>query len=84
MWQSWKPQVARLGHEVFDHFPMDVLRAASDAGFHTSVRPLRRDGWVIYDPGTAEYEYPAIADMFDHQYRHKLLFRLVRHGSSKV
>lgn len=84
MWQRWKPQVARLGHEVFDHFPMDVLGAASAAGFHTSVRPLRRDGWVIYDPRTAEYQYPTVTDMFDHQYRHKLLFRLVRRGFPKA
>lgn len=84
MWQRWKPQVARLGHEVFDHFPMDVLSAASAVGFHTSVRPLRRDGWVIYDPLTAEFQYPSVAEMFDHQFRHKLLFRLIRRSSAET
>lgn len=84
MWQRWKPQVARLGHEVFDHLPMDVLGAASAAGFHTSVRPLRRDGWVIYDPLTAEFQYPSVAEMFDHQFRHKLLFRLIRRSSPET
>jgi cyclopropane fatty-acyl-phospholipid synthase-like methyltransferase len=82
MWQHWKSQVTELGHEVFDHFPMDILNAASAAGFHTSVRPLRRDGWVIYDPRTAEFQYPSIAGMFEHQYRHKLLFRLIRRSPS--
>lgn len=84
VWQHWKPELIRRGHEVFDHSPMDVLGAASDAGFHTSVRPLRRDGWVIYDPRTAEFQYPSAAAMFDHHYRHKLLFRFVRRGSPET
>lgn len=77
-WRRWKPQIQSLGHEVFDHSPMDVLSEASAAGFHTSVRPLRRDGWVIYDPLKADFQYASVAEMFEHQYRQKLLFRLVR------
>lgn len=78
LWGRWKQQLLDLGHEVFDHSPLDILRQASSAGFHTSVRPLRRDGWVIYDPLSAEFQYASVAEMLDHQYRHKLLFRLVR------
>lgn len=78
LWGRWKSQIAKLGHEVFDHSPMDVMSEASAAGFHTSVRPLRRDGWVIYDPLKADFQYASVAEMFEHQYRQKLLFRLVR------
>lgn len=76
VWHHWKEKLTTLGHETFDRSPMEVLKEASGAGFHTSVRPLRRDGWVIYDPLTADFQYPSIGDMLDHQYRHKLLFRL--------
>jgi SAM-dependent methyltransferase len=78
LWQRWKLQLSALGHKVFDHSPIEILSVASAAGFHTSVRPLRRDGWVIYDPLTADFRYSSIAEMLDHQYRHKLLFRLLR------
>ncbi|HEX3426926.1 MAG TPA: class I SAM-dependent methyltransferase [Acidimicrobiales bacterium] len=78
VWQRWKSQIEELGHETYDYSPMDVVRVASAAGFHTSVRPLRRDGWVIYDPATAEFQYSTVAEMFDHQYRQKLLFRLAK------
>lgn len=78
VWPRWKQQLSALGHEVFDHLPLDVLRQASRAGFHTSVQPLRRDGWVIYDPEAATYEFSSAEEMFDHQYRHKLLFRLIK------
>lgn len=82
VWPQWKTQLAALGHEVFDHSPLEVLREASAAGFHTSVRPLRRDGWVIYDPLTAEFKYSSAAEMFDHQYRQKLVFRFLRRVNS--
>lgn len=78
LWARWKQEIAKFGHETFDHSPLDVLRCAAAAGMHTSVRPLRRDGWVIHDPMTATDTYATVSEMFDHHYRHKLCFRLVR------
>lgn len=80
LWLEWKKSLQAEGHQVFDHQPFDVLAAASHAGLHGAVRPLRRDGWVIYDPTEAEYRYPSAEVMFDHHYRHKLLFRLHHSG----
>lgn len=76
LWPGWKKQLIAGGHEAFDHAPLEILRAASRAGLHTAVRPLRRDGWIIYDPEEAEYRYPSCDAMLAHHYRHKLLFRL--------
>jgi SAM-dependent methyltransferase len=78
LWKRWKTHIEELGHETFDHSPMEIMLAASAAGFHTSVRPLRHDGWVIYDPLSADLPYANVAEMFDHQYRQKLLFRFIR------
>lgn len=75
LWPNWKSKLIELGHEVFDHTPFDVLSAASRSGLDCAIRPLRRDGWVFYNPDTAQYRYPSAEAMFDHQYRHKLLFR---------
>ena len=76
LWATWREQLASLGHEVFDHAPFDILTAASNAGLDSAMRPLRRDGWVLYDPLVAKYHYPSAAQLFDHQYRHKILFRI--------
>lgn len=78
VWHHWKSQLIAQGHEVFDHSPLDILSAASAAGFHTALQPLRRQGWVIYDPQAADFKYPSVSEMLDHQYRHKLLFRLIK------
>lgn len=75
LWPIWKSKLVELGHEVFDHTPFDVLSAAARSGLQCAIRPLRRDGWVFYNPETAQYQYPSAEAMFDHQYRHKLLFR---------
>ena len=39
------------------------------------IRALRRSGWVTYDPLRADFRYPDVRTMFDHHYRHKLIFR---------
>jgi len=78
VWHRWKHQLSALGHQVFDHRPLDILRQASLAGLHPAVQPLRREGWVLYDPVAADYEFSSAEEMFDHQYRHKLLFRLIK------
>lgn len=84
VWTRWKHQLSALGHDVFDHLPLDILRRASRAGFHTSVQPLRRDGWIIYDPEVATYTFSSAREMLDHQYRHKLLFRLIKRTSQET
>lgn len=76
LWPVWKSELVKLGREVFDHAPFDVLTAASQSGLRGALRPLRRDGWVFYDPRTPQYRYPSSEAMFDHHYRYKLLFRL--------
>lgn len=76
-WTRWKSIMLDQGIEVHDHAPLDILAHASRAGLATALRPLRRDGWVIYDPTVARYPYDSMAEMLDHQYRHKLLFRLL-------
>jgi SAM-dependent methyltransferase len=70
VWGRWKKQ--------FGHSPLELMGDASAAGFHTSIRPLRTDGWVIYDPLNSEFEYATAHEMLNHQFRHKLLFRLIR------
>ena len=70
LWPRWKKEMEDLGHEAFDHAPLDVLRHAAAAGLHTSVRPLRHDGWVIHDANAAGHTYASISEMFDHHYRH--------------
>jgi hypothetical protein len=61
-----------------DRAPFDILRVGIDAGLTGALRPLRRDGWVIYDPDRAAFKYSSVEELFDHQYRHKLLFRFVK------
>ncbi|MCU1348857.1 MAG: hypothetical protein JWO56_1887 [Acidobacteria bacterium] len=76
LWQTWKPQVLAAGHRVYDHAPLEIMEAAASAGLLPSVQPLRRSGWITYNPLRAEFRYPDVQTMFDHHYRHKLIFRL--------
>jgi SAM-dependent methyltransferase len=78
LWQTWKIPLIAAGHRVYDHVPIEIMAAASSAGLFPSVQPLRRSGWVLYDPLRAEFNYPDVRTMFDHHYRHKLIFRLRR------
>lgn len=78
VWQAWKPAMQASGVAVYDRSPFEVLSAAADAGLKAAVQPLRRSGWVNYDPRQAIFRYADTAAMFDHQYRHKLLFRFSR------
>lgn len=81
LWSKWKPRLQAEGHEVFDHRPEDILAKASACGLETAIRPLRRNGWVFYDPRVEDFRYDSMGQMFDHHYRHKLLFRFTRPGS---
>lgn len=75
LWQTWKKPIVEAGNTVYDHAPLDIMAAASSAGLLPSVQPLRRSGWVTYDPLRADFRYPDARTMFDHHYRHKLIFR---------
>jgi len=75
VWSGWMEQLRTAGQTVFDRAPFDILRAGSAAGLRGALRPLRRDGWVIYDPDHSTFAYPSAEKLLDHQYRQKLLFR---------
>jgi SAM-dependent methyltransferase len=78
LWPRWSEQLRDGGQTVVDRAPFDILRAGIGAGLSGAMRPLRRDGWVIYDPDRAPFSYSSAEELFDHQYRHKLLFRFIR------
>ena len=75
LWQTWKGQMVAAGHRVYDHLPLQIMDAASAAGLMASVQPLRRSGWITYDPREAEFRYASVRAMLDHHYLYKLLFR---------
>jgi SAM-dependent methyltransferase len=77
IWPRWRQLLRESGVQTFDYSPFDIINAASDAGLATSIRPLRRDGWVRYEPRRATYGFETAGELFDHHYRHKLLFRMV-------
>ena len=76
LWHVWKSRLKAAGRTVYDHLPLDILEAAFAAGLTASVQPLRRAGWITYDPRQADFPYPDVRTMFDHHYQHKLVFRL--------
>jgi SAM-dependent methyltransferase len=78
IWPSWRSQLEAMGHRTFDHRPMDVLSAAGRHGLIPSVRPLRDSGWSTHDPTAGGFSFPTVGALLDHQFRHKLLFRLGR------
>jgi SAM-dependent methyltransferase len=77
LWPVWKQQLSAAGQQVYDHAPMEIMAAASAAGLAPSVQPLRRSGWISYNPLKAVFQYPDARTMLDHHYRHKLVFRLI-------
>jgi SAM-dependent methyltransferase len=78
LWLQWGAQLRAAGQTIFDRAPFDILRAGIDAGLRGAMRPLRRDGWIMYDPDHAVFMYPSAVELLNHHYRHKLLFRFVR------
>jgi SAM-dependent methyltransferase len=78
VWPRWRDQLQAAGQTVVDRTPFDILRAGIDAGLRGALRPLRRDGWIFYDPDRAAFTYSSAEELLDHQYRHKLLFRFVK------
>ncbi len=78
VWEAWSAELRDSSQKVFDRSPFDILRAGIAAGLHGALRPLRRDGWIVYDPDDAVFKYPSAKNLLDHQYRHKLLFRFLK------
>jgi SAM-dependent methyltransferase len=77
VWPEWRRLLEEHGIAVYGHPPLDIIAAAADAGLSTSARPLRRDGWVRYDPQRATYRYPSMSALLEHHYRHKLMLRMM-------
>ena len=78
VWKAWSAKLRDSGQTVFDRTAFDILRTGIAAGLHGALRPLRRDGWIIYNPDNTAFDYPSTVDLLDHQYRNKLLFRFVK------
>lgn len=78
VWHRWSEQLRASGQIVLDRTPFDILRAGHEAGLSGALRPLRSDGWIIYNPSLATFTYSTAEELFDHQYRHKLLFRFIK------
>jgi hypothetical protein len=66
------------GKQTFTHEPISLMAAAGRRGFLPSVRPLRDNGWATHNPAEGSFAFPSVSALLDHQFRHKLLFRLVR------
>lgn len=79
-WTRWKKDMEGIGHQVYDHSPFDVLRAGVAANLSPALRPLRESGWSYYEPGSAKFSFESAQELFDHQFRHKLLFRFRAHA----
>jgi SAM-dependent methyltransferase len=78
VWPHWSPVLEAMGHRVYSHRPMDILAAAGAHGLLPSVRPLRTSGWITHDPRLSTFSFPSVADMMNHHFKHKLLFRFMR------
>jgi SAM-dependent methyltransferase len=76
IWTTWRRHFEAQGVPVYDHRPFDILVASAEAGLSAQVQPLRRSGWVRYDPVDADFPFPDAQAMFEHHYRHKLIFRV--------
>lgn len=76
LWADWRQSLQALDHQTYTHAPLDIIKMANQIGFDTAVRPLRNSGWLHYDgDDSQEYSYPSINALFEHQYRHKIVFR---------
>jgi SAM-dependent methyltransferase len=77
VWHDWAARLRAMGHRTYDHYPMDVMACAARCGLSPSVRPLRDAGWATHTPG-GQFTFPTVSALLDHQFKHKLLFRLSR------
>lgn len=78
VWPRWREALERQGTSTYTHEPLEMMRAAAIHGLVPSVRPLRDNGWATFDPTSGPFVFPTVGALLDHQFRHKLLFRLSR------
>ena len=78
VWADWSAKLRASGQTVFDRKPFDILGAGIAAGLYGALRPLRRDGWIIYDPDAAVLKYDSVNEILDYQYRSKIIFRFMK------
>ncbi|SFU25885.1 class I SAM-dependent methyltransferase [Paraburkholderia aspalathi] len=78
VWPKWREALELQGVTTYTHEPIGLMGAAALHGLLPSVRPLRESGWATFDPTSGPFTFPTIGALLDHQFRHKLLFRLVR------
>jgi SAM-dependent methyltransferase len=77
IWLDWRAKLEATGHSTFTHKPLDLMACAVRHALLPSVRPLRDSGWATHDPSD-EFTFPSVHALLDHQFKHKLLFRLAR------
>jgi SAM-dependent methyltransferase len=77
VWPAWRERLEAMGQRTFTHAPMNVMSSAGRCGLVPSVRPLRDPGWATHAP-VGNFAFPDVQSLLDHQFKHKLLFRLVR------
>lgn len=77
-WLTWRATFERDNKQVYTHEPLAFMKAAGVHGLVPAVRPLRESGWATYDPTDGVFGYPSVGALLDHQFRHKLLFRLTQ------
>lgn len=75
IWPLWKPKLAAMGLQTYDHSPMDILAAGARYRLQPSIQPLRTQGWIDYNPLLAEFSFPDAETLIKHHFQHKLLFR---------
>ncbi len=76
LWDDWRQSLNQLNHQTFNHSPLDIIKVANQVGFDTAVRPLRTSGWIHYDADESQqFSYPSVHALFEHQYKHKIIFR---------
>jgi SAM-dependent methyltransferase len=79
LWAEWRAGLEEAGISTFTHAPLHVMALASRSGLRPAVRPLRDNGWALHDPlAPSPFTFPTVQSLLDHQFRHKLLFRLAR------
>mgnify|MGYP001765733881 CR=1 FL=1 len=78
VWPAWKAEFDLAGRRTFTHEPMELMGAAGRSRLLASVRPLRESGWATHNPDDGAFHFPTVTALLDHQFRHKLLFRLAR------
>lgn len=77
VWPDWRARLEASGMRAFTHKPLDLMACAARHSLLPSVRPLRDGGWATHD-STGAFTFPTVAALLEHQFKHKLLFRLVR------